>query len=529
MTNSIGDLGTADVVLVIGSNTTEAHPIIGIELKRAARKGTRIFVADPREVALIRHAERWLPVKPGANVALLNAMMRVILDEDLADEDFIADRTEGFDELREMLDALDLEDAARTAGVPLAAIRETALAYAVAEKAAIVYSMGVTQHTSGTEQVRAVANLAMLTGNIGRPGTGVNPLRGQNNVQGACDAGCLPDLLPGYRSVASASAREALAKAWGAAVPATPGLTSVEMLDGAVSGTIKAMYIVGENPVVTDPDESHVLQALGALDFLVVQDLFLTETARLADVVLPAASWLEKDGTFTNTERRVQRVRTVVEAPDGALTDSEILGRLAEAMGRPLGDISPAALLREMATVAVQYGGVTHERLDAEGSLQWPCPTPGHPGTPILHAGAFARGRGAFAAVAHREIAQTSAPRHPFVLTTGRDLWHYHGDSMTGRSGELAELAPNSYVAMHPEDARDLGLQAGDRVEVTSDVGSVATTLRVGGGSAVRRGVVYMPFHFADAPANRVTGGALDPTSKIAPLKATRVSVTPAA
>lgn len=529
MTNSIDDLGQAEVVLVIGSNTTEAHPIIGIALKKAARAGTRLFVIDPREVPLTRHASRWLPIRPGTNVALLNAMMRIILDEGLAAEKFIADSTEGFDDLRRLLADLDLDTAAETCGVLLDDIREAAIAYASAKRGAIVYSMGATQHTSGTEQVRAIANLAMLTGQIGRPGTGVNPLRGQNNVQGACDVGCLPDLRPGYRPVTDPDGLESTREVWGPDLhlPETPGLTAVEMMDAAAAGLLKAMYIVGENPALSDPDQTHVRAALGKLDFLVVQDLFLTETTEFADVVLPAASFLEKDGTFTNTERRVQLVRKVVGAPGCALGDSEIFLRLAAAMGRPMTYSSPKAVMQEIASLVPQYAGVSHARLRAiDGGLQWPCTHLSHRGTPILHAKGFARGKGAFAAVEYRPTSASSASGHRLVLTTGRDLWHFHTDTMTGRSGELGTLAPDAYIAMHPLDAVELGLCDGGLVDVESDHGRVRTTLRLQGGNAVRRGVVYMPFHFAESPANRLVGGALDPTAKIPGLKATAVSVT---
>ena len=352
-------------------------------------------------------------MNPGTNVAFFNAMMRIILDEGLANETFIAERTEGFAELRELLAGYDLEAAAKLTGIPIEEIREVARAYATAERAAIVYSMGVTQHTSGTEQVRAVANLAMLTGQIGRPGTGVNPLRGQNNVQGACDLACLPNCLPGYQSVTDQGTLDRFCDFWETETELadTPGLTVVEMMDAATEGSLKAMYIMGENPVLSDPDQAHVIEALSSLDFLVVADIFETETTAFADVVLPAASFLEKDGTFTNTDRTIQRVHKVVEPPEGALTDGEIICRLAHRMGVTFECESPAEIMDEMAAVTPQYGGISYKRLDAEGGLQWPCPDLKHPGTPILHAESFTRGKGAFAAVDYTPPASPATRR----------------------------------------------------------------------------------------------------------------------
>lgn len=527
MTNSIDDLGQAQVILVIGSNTTEAHPIIGIELKRAARRGTRIFVIDPRRIPLVKHAERWLPLQPGTNVALFNAMMRIILDEGLANEAFIAERTEGFEELRALLDGYDLDAAAELTGIPLEDIREAAIAYASAERASIVYSMGVTQHTSGTEQVRSLANLVMLTGQIGRPGTGMNPLRGQNNVQGACDLACLPNCLPGYQSVTDRGTLDRFCDYWETEteLTTTPGLTSVEMMNAAIAGSLKSMYIVGENPMLSSPDQAHVARALSALDFLVVQDIFLTETTEFADVVLPVASYLEKVGTFTNTDRRIQLVRKVVEPPGQALPDDQVICRLAHRMGEAFDYETPADVMDEMAAVTPQYGGISYRRLEAEGGLQWPCPDLKHPGTPILHTERFTRGRGVFAAVDYTPPADPATTERPFALNTGRHLWNFHTDTMTGASQGLSELNPHSYAEINPADAEALGVCDGDLVEITSAHGSVQTSARLCGDGSPRRGVVFMPFHFADAPANRLTGGELDPSSKIPGLKVTAVSV----
>jgi len=528
MTNSYADLAEADLILVVGSNTTEAHPIVGIELKKAARRGTKLIVVDPRRIRLVDHADSWLRIAPGANIALFNAMMKVILDEGLADEAFIAERTEGIDELREHLAGVDLDEAARIIGLTAEEIRDAARAYASADAASIVYCMGVTQHTSGTDQVRALANLALLTGNVGRPGTGVNPLRGQNNVQGACDLACLPNCLPGYQSVTDRGTLDRFCDFWEIDVDlsAESGLTIVEMMDAAIEGDLKALFVMGENPVIADPDQAHVREALEALDFLVVQDLFMTETAEYADVVLPAASFLEKEGTFTNSERRIQRVRKVVEAPGEAKPDLEILVNLANRLGLDWEYDGPSDVMWEMAAVTPQYGGVSYRRLDHEGGLQWPCPTEDHPGTPILHAESFTRGKAALAVVDHKPPPEPAGDGMPFVLTTGRHLWNFHTNTMTGRSHGLSELNPVGYVEICAEDAERLGVCDGEMVEVTSRRATVTAAARVTDGT--RPGVVFMPFHFADAPANALTSGSpLDPQSKIPGLKATAVSVRP--
>lgn len=527
MTNSVADLGQADVILVIGSNTTEAHPIVGIELKRAALRGTRIVLVDPRRIKLVDHAKDWLRIQPGTNVALFNAMARVIVEEGLIDEAFVSERTEGFEALRDHVLRVDLDEAARITGIPAVKIREVARAYASAERASIVYCMGVTQFTTGTAQVRTLANLALLTGQIGRPGTGVNPLRGQNNVQGACDLGCLPDCLPGYQSVSDRDTLDRFCDFWGSEreLPAEAGLTLVEMIHAAARGELKALYVMGENPVLSDPDQAHVIEALENLDFFVVQDIFLTETAKLADVVLPAATFLEKDGTYTSTDRRVQLGRKVVDAPGEAKTDLEIITLVANAMGLGWDEDSPRDVMIEMGAVTPQYGGITYSRLEAEGGLQWPCPDASHPGTPILHVDGFPRGRAAFAVADHTPPAELPDVEFPMILLTGRHLWNFHTNTMTGRSVGLAELNADGYVEISPKDAESLCLCEGDRVEVASRRGACVANVRIAPG--LEPCVVFMPFHFADAPANRLTSGTeLDPSSKIPGLKTTPVRVS---
>ncbi len=527
MTNSIDDLAdNSDVVFVIGSNTTEAHPIAGLALIRAARRGAKLIVVDPRRIPLADHAEMWLPMRPGGNVALVDAMMKVIVDEGLHDRAFVEKRTEGFDRLTAMLADFDLEAAAETCGIPLEDIRAAARTYASADAAAIVYAMGVTQSTSGTDQVRALADLAMLTGNIGRPGTGVNPLRGQNNVQGACDMGCLPATLPGYARVDDPAARQRFARLWGKGLPETPGLALTEMFDAALDGRVRAMYVMGENPVISDPDQDHVVKALSALEFLVVQDIFLTETAKLADVVLPGVSFAEKNGTFTNTERRVQRVRRAIPEIGKARSDWRIISQFSSALGYSEYYRSARAIMREIAEAVPTYAGVTYERL-VTGGLQWPCPSETHPGTPILHTKEFTRGRGLFAAVGYTAPGEPADEGYPMVMTTGRVLLQYHTGSMTRRVAGLEELCPEGRVEINTQDAAAIGVADGDPLEVTGRRGTV--TMRSLVTDRVRPGVIFMPFHFAEAPANRLTGGKLDPHSKMPGLKYTAVTVRKAA
>ncbi|MBM3136052.1 MAG: formate dehydrogenase subunit alpha, partial [Chloroflexi bacterium] len=477
MTNSIEDLAKAKAFFVIGSNTTEQHPVIGAMVKRAVRKGAKLIVADPRRIELARLATLHLKQQPGSDIALLNGLCHVIIQEDLYDKEFVAQRTEGFAEMKATVEKYTPEFVASITGVPAADVVQAARLYATARPAAILYAMGITQHTSGHATVLAIANLAMLCGNIGVEGGGVNPLRGQNNVQGACDMGALPDVFPGYQKVASPEARAKFAQAWAVLsskfqvpssaddveretwnvehgtwhveretwnmergtwhleLPAKPGLTVVEMMNAAHAGQLKAMYIMGENPMMTDPDLQHVEEALQALDFLVVQDIFLTETAALADVILPGAAFAEKDGTFSNTERRVQLVRKAVEPPGEARADWQIIAEIARRLqgsGQGWEFASPAAIMEEAAGVTPQYGGIRHYRLEKSG-LQWPCPTLEHPGTKILHREKFTRGLGKFSAVEAIPPAELPDADYPLVLTTGRRLQHYHTGSMTRR------------------------------------------------------------------------------------------------
>ncbi len=525
MTNSIEDLEKAGCILVIGSNTTEGHPIIGLRIKRAVmQNGCRLIVAEPRHIRLCYYAEQWLRQKPGTDVALLNAMMNVILSEGLADEDFIRERTEGFEEFRRVVEGYTPERSAEICGLDAEDIRRAARTFAGAESAAIVYAMGITQHTTGVDNVLSLANLAMLTGNLGKEGAGVNPLRGQNNVQGACDMGCLPDVLTGYQQVSDPAVRERFEKAWGVdRLPGNPGLTLMEMMDAAHRGEVKVLHIMGENPVISDPDIRHLKEALEKVDFLVVQDIFLTETAAFADVVLPSASFAEKEGTFTNTDRRVQRVRKAVEPPGEARDDSWIIAQLAARLGYDMEDQPSARVMEEIASLTPSYGGISYARLDKEGELRWPCPDAEHPGTSILHVGGFTRGKGLFSAVEFKPPAEEPDSEYPFVLTTGRLLIHYHTGSMTRRVEPLNQLVPRNRVWINPADAERLGVADGQEVALQSRRGAIRLEAKVT--RKVAEGMVFVPFHFGESPANALTNPALDPVAKIPEYKVAAVRV----
>jgi formate dehydrogenase alpha subunit len=525
MTNSIDDLEKADCILVIGSNTTEAHPIVGLRIKRAVMKNDcKLIVAEPRHIRLCYYAQQWIRHRPGTDVALLNGMMNVILAEGLADEEFIRQRTEGFEEFREVVEKYTPEKVAEICGVEPDEIRRAARTFAEADRAAIVYAMGITQHTTGVDNVLSLANLAMLTGNIGKEGAGVNPLRGQNNVQGACDMGGLPNVLTGYQSVQDPQVREKFARVWGVeSLPDKPGLTVMEMMEAAARGEVKVLYIMGENPLISDPDIKHLQEALEKVEFLVVQDIFLTETARRADVVLPAASFAEKEGTFTNTDRRVQRVRKAVEPPGEAREDSWIIAEVSRRLGYDMGDVSAPAVMEEIASLTPQYGGISYRRLEELGHLHWPCPAPDHPGTPILHVEKFTRGKGKFSPVEYKPPAEVPDEEYPFYLTTGRLLLQYHTGTMTRRVEGLEELSHPNKVWMNPEDAERLGIADGDEVVVQSRRGAIRIRTRVTG--KVPPSVLFIPFHFGESPANALTNPALDPVAKIPEYKVAAVRV----
>ncbi len=535
MTNNIADIDNCKTMLVIGSNTTEQHPVIGTRIRRAVRRGAKLIVADPRSIDLANMATLYIRQRPGTDIALLNGLAHIILKEELVDDEFVAARTEGFDEWRKVVETYTPARVSEITGVPVDDLFTAARLYAGNKPSTIFYAMGITQHTTGHNNVLAIANLAMLTGNIGKPGAGVNPLRGQNNVQGACDVGALPNYYTGYQRVIDEAARAKFENAWGVKLSPKVGLTVGEMLKAARDGKVKAMWIVGENVAMSDPDSHHVVEALNQLDFLVVSELFMTETAQLADVVLPVASFAEKDGTFTNTERRVQRVRKAIEPLGECRTDWEIVCEVARRMvSSPTfqveGNLKPETwtyetaeqIMNEIASLTPQYAGITYARLDAKG-LQWPVPTKEHPGTPILHTQQFTRGKGLFSPVEHQEPAENPDEAFPFVLTTGRILQHYHTGAMTRRVPGLEQLAPEERVELNPDDAAKLGVKDGDWLHISSRRGQVEARAWVT--DRVGHGVIFMTFHYAEALTNALTNIAVDPIAKIPELKVCAVRV----
>jgi len=524
MTNSVGEIENADCILITGSNTTEAHPIIALRIKKAVREnGAGLIVADPRRIDITRFADIHIRQRSGTDVALFNAIMHVIIEEGLHDEEFISSRTEDFDKLKEAVKDCTPEKAGAVTGIAADDIRQAARMYAGAERASIIYSMGITQHTSGTDNVLTLANLAMLTGNIGKESTGVNPLRGQNNVQGACDLGALPNVYPGYQKVIEPEIQQKFQDAWCVSLSDQVGLTVVEMMHAAAEGRLKALYVLGENPMLSDPNLNHVKEALENLDFLVVQDIFLSETAQLADVVLPSASFAEKDGTFTNTERRVQRVRKAVDVPGEARQDWEIICDLARRLGATADYHHPSEIMDEIASVSPIYGGMSFARVEKDG-LQWPCPDKEHPGTGFLHKDQFKRGKGKFHPTVFREAAELPDDEYPYILTTGRNLEHFHTGTLTRRTAGLEELSPPAPFEIHPEDAARESIEDGEKVEITSRRGSVQARAVVTERSP--QGTIFMPFHFREAAANVLTNDALDPIAKIPELKVCAVRLT---
>lgn len=522
MTNSIEEILNTDAMLVIGSNTTENHPVIGTHMKRAIKNGSKLIVVDPRRIELVEYADVYLQIKPGTNIALLNGMMNVIIEKGLHDKKYIEERTENFKEFEEIIKEYTPERVAEICGVDPQDIVKAALIYGEAEKAGIYYAMGITQHTTGTKGVMSVSNLSLLCGNIGKESAGVNPLRGQNNVQGACDMGGLPTDLPGYQKVFKPEVTEKFEEIWNSKLPTTVGLTIPEILDEAEKGKVKFIYIMGENPMVSDPDINHVRKSLSNLDFLVVQDIFLTETSELADVVLPAASFAEKDGTFTNTERRVQRVRKAIDPTGDAKPDWKILMELMNRLGYSKKYLHPSEIMEEIRTVTPQYAGITYDRLEQEG-IQWPCSDVKHPGTKYLHKASIARGRGLFMPVDHRDSAEVTDSEYPYIFTTGRILYHYHTRTMTGRVEGLNKISSKSYVEINEVTANKLGIFDGEKVRLSSRRGSITTLAKVT--DIIDENVLFMPFHFAEGAANYLTNTELDPIAKIPELKVAAVKI----
>jgi formate dehydrogenase alpha subunit len=522
-TNSIAELEEAELILVVGSNTLEAHPVIGFWLHQAQRRGATLIVIDPRRTDLAEKADLFLQLAPGTDVALYLGMMHVIVGEGLHDREFIEERCEGFPELAAILPDYPPAKVAAMTGVPPEDIIKAARLYASSKRATILYAMGITQHTSGTANVASLANLAMLTGNVGRPSTGIYPLRGQNNVQGACDMGALPDYLPGYQRVAKEEVRALFEEKWGRPLPHDRGLTVLEMMEAARAGKIRAMYIMGENPVLSDPDMAGTEAALEKLDFLIVQDIFPTETTRYAHVVLPGASFAEKDGTFTNTERRIQRIRKAIEPVGESLPDWQIISKLSAHMGYPMEYPSAAAVMDEIASVTPIYGGVSYDRLGDRG-LQWPCPHRDHPGTKFLHHERFAGGKGRLAVVRPQVPAEVPDDEYPFILSTGRHLYHYHTGTMSRRSYGLETFRPEAYVEVNPGTAADLGIEEGELVAVATRRGEIVLKALITDRVGPR--VLFIPFHYREAPANLLTNPARDPKAQIPELKVCAARLT---
>ncbi|RMH43070.1 MAG: formate dehydrogenase subunit alpha [Deltaproteobacteria bacterium] len=517
MTNSIGEIRDADFLFVIGSNTSEAHPIIAMEMKRAVRRGATLVVADPRAIWMTRIAKRHLKLHPGTDVWLLNAMAHTIIEEDLVDRAFIEANTEGFDAVARTVARYSPEEAERITGVPADDIRTTAREYATTPRAGIYYTLGITEHTHGTDNVYALSNLVLMTGHLGRPSAGMNPLRGQNNVQGANDSGASPVFFPGYQRVDDDEVRRKYERSWGVSLPSTPGMNLNEMMK-AVGDRIKGLFIMGEDILVSEPNVSRLERGMNALEFVVVQDIFLNETCRFADVVLPAACFAEKDGTFTNSERRVQLVRRAVDPPGEARPDWRILVDLAHAAGARWRFDHPEQVYAELARDAPKFAGISHDRIRRLGvGLQWPCPDPDHPGTPYLHAGRVLRGKGLFQPVDYRPPVEAPQDDYPLVLSTGRTLYHYNAATQTRRTPGLAAKQPAAFVEIHPADARARGIDTGDLVEVRSRRGHVRARAIVS--RQVRRGCIWMPLHFPDARANLLTVDAGDAVTGTAEYK----------
>ena len=519
MTNTIKEILEADLIFVTGSNTTEAHPVIGAKIRQAQKRGAKIIIADPRRIDLVDNAEIFLQIKPGTNIALYNGMLKVIIEEGLLAEEYIAERTENFDTVRELVKEYTPEKVAETCGIHAEDLRKAAIMYARANKAGIFYSMGVTQFSTGTQGVMAISNLALAAGKIGKPSCGVNPLRGQNNVQGACDMGGLPSSYTGYQPVTNPEVKEKFRKAWGIeALSDNIGHTLTGMFEHFGKG-IKLLYLMGENPLLADADVNHCKEQLKKLDFFVVQDIFLTETAELADVVLPAAAFAEKEGTFTNTERRVQRVRKAVNAPGSAKSDWEIISEISKRLGCENKFSSPKEIMEEIASLTPSYGGIDYDRLENTEGLHWPCPAKDHPGTPVLHKEKFSRagGKAAFAETHYTAPKEEPDENYPLVLTTGRLLYHFHTRTMSGKVDGLNKKAGHSIIEINPKDAGKLGISDGEKVKASSRRGEVTTTAVVT--DRVAEGVVFMPFHFADGPANVLTNPVYDDISEIPEFK----------
>ncbi len=523
-------------MLIIGSNTTEQHPVFGTMIRQAAiRRGVKLVVADPRNIDMVDFATLHIRQKPGTDIALINGLMNIILEKGWEDKDFIAQRTEGFEEFKAGVDEYSPGKVSEITGVPISQLYQAAEILAVNKPMAVIWAMGITQHIVGVRNVMDLANLQMLLGNIGVPGGGVNPLRGQNNVQGACDMGGLPNVYPGYQTVTVEAAQHKFETAWGVNLPNKVGLTVTEMIPMAGEDKVKAIYILGEDPVMSDPDSNHIRHCLETCEFIALQEIFPSQTSHYADVLLPGVSFAEKTGTFTNTERRVQMVRQAIEPLGDARQDWWIISQLAK---RVLADgkrtvrlapysgwnyTEPSQVMDEIAGLTPSYAGVSHTRLERGDQLQWPVRDLTHPGTPILHIGQFARGLGKFIPIDHLPPAEMPDDQYPMLLNTGRVLYHWHGGEMTRRARGLLEIYPEALVELNPQDAEHLGVDGHKRVRVSSRRGSIEADAWIT--DRVPPGMIYANFHFPEASANELTIAALDPVSKIPEYKVCAVKV----
>ena len=528
MTNGFDSIKEADYIFCIGSNNMEAHPLFGRKLIQAQKNGAKLVVLDPRYTPTAKIADEYVQFKTGTDVALMNGMIKVIIDNDLQDDEFIKNRTKGFDELKETVQKYDLETVSEITHIAPEVIEELAIEYAKADKAAIVYSLGITEHSHGADNVMSTANLAMLTGNIGREGTGVNPLRGQNNVQGACDMGALPSDYVGYRKVADQETTDWFNEYYGTNLPAKPGLTLVEMMNAAHAGDLKVLYIHGEDPVLSDADIKHTKEALANLDMLIVQELFMTDTAQCADVVLPAAGWGEQEGTFTNGERRVQCLHKAQEPPEGAMLDWKIMEEIAVRMGVPREKFhyeSAEEIFEEIRECAPIFAGMNRERLDTPEALHWPCPSVDDPCQPLMHKDKFAHpdGLGIFQALEHRGPVEVPDEEYPLLLTTTRVLFHYHA-AMTRRCKTLDNEVKTGFIEINTEDAKELGILNNEIVKASSRRGEIEIPARVT--DDIKKGIVNIPMHFTECAANMLTNSdSFDPKCKMVVLKACAIKV----
>ena len=538
MTNSIRDITEqSGCIFIIGSNTTEQHPVIGIKIRRAARRrGAKLIVADPRRIDIATYADIHLRHTPGTDLALLNGLMHIIIREGWQDQKFVDERTEGFEALKEVVAKYTPEVVAEITGVPAEQLERAARMMAENRPGSLLYAMGITQHTVGVANVTTCANLQMLLGNMGVPGGGVNPLRGQNNVQGACDMGGLPNYYPGYQVVTDAAAQAKFEGAWGVPLSNKIGLTVTEMLKGLDAGSVRGLYVIGENPMTSDPDLNHVREAMTKSEFFVLQEIFYSETGQFADVIFPAASFVEKEGTFTNTERRIQRVRKAVPPPGEAMADSWIVAELARRM-IALGAAAPSpeapwagwtypsasAVMAEIGALTPSYAGVTYDRLNAGEQLHWPVRDASHPGTPVLHVGKFPRGLGRFVPSEHLPPAELPDDEYPLMLTTGRVIYHWHGAEMTRRARGLNAVYPEALIEVSPQDAQAAGVKDGDLITLASRRGEIVAKAQVT--PRVGAGLVFATFHFPDSAVNFLTNPALDPQAKIPEFKVCAVKL----